>query len=81
MNFRFTEEQEALRAAFKDFVKQEVEPNAVRWDEEDYCPKELNHFFRPNTYLCFADVRFSEQKHAQPRLSDAAAERLQQFAF
>lgn len=41
MNFRFTEEQEALRAAFKDFVKQEVEPNAVRWDEEDYCPKEL----------------------------------------
>ena len=35
MNFRFTEEQEALRAAFKDFVKQEVEPNAVRWDEED----------------------------------------------
>lgn len=41
MNFKFTEEQEMLREAFKEFVKEDVAPNAAKWDEEGSCPKEI----------------------------------------
>ncbi len=41
MNFHFTEEQRLLKEAFDDFAKQEIAPNAAKWDEEDYCPVEL----------------------------------------
>lgn len=41
MNFAFTQEQEMLRNAVKEFVEKEVAPNAAKWDEEDYCPVEL----------------------------------------
>lgn len=41
MNFHFTEEQRLLKEAFDDFVKQEIAPNAAKWDDEDYCPVEL----------------------------------------
>lgn len=41
MNFKFTEEQEMLRSAFAEFVKEDIAPNAAKWDEEDYCPVEL----------------------------------------
>lgn len=41
MNFKFTEEQDMLRAAFADFVKEEIEPNAAKWDAEHYTPLEL----------------------------------------
>jgi len=41
MNFKFTEEQDMLRDAFREFIKAEIEPNAAKWDEEDYCPVEI----------------------------------------
>nr|WP_312577991.1 acyl-CoA dehydrogenase family protein [Sedimentibacter sp.] len=41
MNFKFTDEQEMLRNAFAEFVKEDIEPNATKWDQEDYCPVEL----------------------------------------
>ena len=41
MNFNFTEEQEMLKSAFAEFVKEEIAPNGARWDEDDYTPLEL----------------------------------------
>ncbi len=41
MDISFTEEQKLLQEAFRAFVKEEVAPNAAKWDEEDYCPTEL----------------------------------------
>lgn len=41
MDISFTEEQKLLQEAFRAFVKEEVAPNAAKWDEEDYCPVEL----------------------------------------
>ncbi len=41
MNFHLTEEQQLLKEAFDDFVKQEVASNAAKWDEEDSCPVEI----------------------------------------
>lgn len=39
--FKFTEEQEMLRKAVREFVESEVAPHAAEWDEEDRCPVEL----------------------------------------
>lgn len=39
--FKFTEEQDMLRKAVKEFVDAEVAPKAAEWDEQDYCPVEL----------------------------------------
>lgn len=39
--FEFTEEQEMLRKAVREFVEREVAPKAASWDEEDICPTEL----------------------------------------
>ncbi len=59
MDFKFTEDQEMLRAAFKEFVDAEVAPHAAEWDEEDRCPVELwpkmaelgiNGLFAPEQY-------------------------------
>ena len=41
MNFKFTEEQQMLQKAFRDFAKEYVAPHASKWDEEDRCPVEL----------------------------------------
>lgn len=41
MDFKFTEEQQMLREAFAQFAKEEIEPNAAKWDEEDHVPMEL----------------------------------------
>lgn len=41
MSFKFTEEQEMLRKAFAEFVKDEIEPNAAKWDNEDHTPMDL----------------------------------------
>ncbi len=41
MNFEFTEEQQMLQKAFRDFAKEYVAPHASKWDEEDRCPVEL----------------------------------------
>ncbi len=41
MDFKFTEEQELLRSAFAEFVKEEIAPNAARWDEENHTPLDL----------------------------------------
>lgn len=41
MEFKFTEDQEMLRDAFREFIKSEVAPYAAEWDETDYCPVEL----------------------------------------
>lgn len=39
--FNFTEDQEMLRKAAKDFAMAEVAPKAAEWDEKDICPSEL----------------------------------------
>lgn len=39
--FKFTEEQEMLRKAVREFVEAEIAPKAAEWDEKDYCPVEL----------------------------------------
>lgn len=39
--FEFTEEQEMLRKAVKEFVEAEIAPKAQEWDEQDRCPVEL----------------------------------------
>ncbi len=41
MDFNFTEEQEMLKSAFAEFVKEEIAPNASGWDEENHTPLEL----------------------------------------
>ncbi len=39
--FVFTEEQQLLRKAVREFVEAEIAPHAKRWDEENHCPIEL----------------------------------------
>lgn len=39
--FKFTEEQEMLRKAVREFAEAEIAPKAKEWDEEDHCPAEL----------------------------------------
>jgi alkylation response protein AidB-like acyl-CoA dehydrogenase len=39
--FQFTEEQELLRKAVREFAEAEVAPKAAEWDEKDQCPMEL----------------------------------------
>jgi len=39
--FKFTEEQEMLRKAVREFVESEIAPKAAQWDENDECPVEL----------------------------------------
>ena len=41
IDFTFTEDQQLLKNAFREFIEAEVAPNAAKWDEEDYCPVEL----------------------------------------
>lgn len=41
MNFNFTEEQEMLRGAFVEFIKEKIAPEAAKWDAENYTPLEL----------------------------------------
>lgn len=39
--YKFTEDQEMLRKAVREFVEAEIAPKAQEWDEEDRCPVEL----------------------------------------
>lgn len=39
--FQFTEEQDMLRKAVREFVEAEIAPKAAEWDEKDYFPMEL----------------------------------------
>lgn len=39
--FKFTQEQEMLRKAVREFVESEIAPHAAEWDEKDICPVEL----------------------------------------
>ncbi len=39
--YKFTEDQEMLRKAVREFVEAEIAPHAQEWDEEDRCPVEL----------------------------------------
>ena len=57
--FEFTEDQELLRKAVREFAEAEVAPKAAEWDEKDYCPMELfpmmgelgiNGIFTPEEY-------------------------------
>ena len=41
MNFNFTEEQELLRSAFAEFIKEEIAPNAAKWDAENTTPLDI----------------------------------------
>lgn len=39
--FKFTEEQEMLRKAVREFVENEIAPKAAEWDENDVCPVDI----------------------------------------
>jgi len=39
--FNFSEEQEMIRAAAREFAETEIAPHAAEWDSEDVCPIEL----------------------------------------
>jgi alkylation response protein AidB-like acyl-CoA dehydrogenase len=39
--FTFTQEQELLRKAIREFVENEIAPQAQEWDEQNHCPIEL----------------------------------------
>lgn len=39
--FKFTEDQELLRKAVREFVESEIAPKAAEWDDKDVCPTEL----------------------------------------
>ncbi|HYF84074.1 MAG TPA: acyl-CoA dehydrogenase family protein [Clostridia bacterium] len=39
--FQFTEEQDMLRKAVREFVEAEIAPKAAEWDDQDYFPIEL----------------------------------------
>ncbi|NLW25394.1 MAG: acyl-CoA dehydrogenase family protein, partial [Clostridia bacterium] len=39
--FKFTEEQEMLRKAVREFVESEIAPKAAEWDENDVCPVDI----------------------------------------
>ena len=39
--FQFTEDQELLRKAIREFVESEIAPKAAEWDEKDVCPTDL----------------------------------------
>ncbi|MBI9103884.1 MAG: acyl-CoA dehydrogenase family protein [Spirochaetales bacterium] len=41
IDFTFTEDQEMLRGAFREFIEAEIAPKAAEWDEKDICPVEL----------------------------------------
>jgi butyryl-CoA dehydrogenase len=41
IDFTFTEDQEMLKTAFREFIEAEIAPHAAKWDAEDYCPVEL----------------------------------------
>ncbi len=41
MDFNFTDEQNMLRAAIREFVEAEIKPYRQQWDEDSYCPVEL----------------------------------------
>ena len=41
MNFHFTEEQELLRSAFAEFAKEEIAPNAAKWDADNHTPLDI----------------------------------------
>lgn len=41
MDFNFTEEQVLLREAFAQFAKEEIAPNAAKWDAEDHVPMDI----------------------------------------
>ncbi|MDI6600404.1 MAG: acyl-CoA dehydrogenase family protein [Thermoanaerobacteraceae bacterium] len=41
MDFKFSEEQEMLRRAVREFAEKEIAPHAAEWDEKDYCPVEV----------------------------------------
>ena len=40
--FNFSEEQEMIRAAAREFAETEIAPHAAEWDSEDVCPIELS---------------------------------------
>ena len=43
MDFKLTEEQEAIRDAVRDMAEKEIRPNVMKWDE----PGEFHHEIVP----------------------------------
>ena len=41
IDFTFTEDQQLLKTAFREFIEAEIAPNAAKWDADDYFPAEL----------------------------------------
>jgi alkylation response protein AidB-like acyl-CoA dehydrogenase len=39
--FEFTDEQNMLRKAIREFTEAEIAPNAAKWDELDVCPEDI----------------------------------------
>ena len=43
MNFEYNENQIMIAQSIKDFAEREIRPNLMKWDEEQYFPKDLFH--------------------------------------
>lgn len=43
MNFEYSESQRMVAESARDFAEREIRPNLMKWDEEQYFPKELFH--------------------------------------
>ena len=41
MDFKLTQDQEAIRDMVRDFARNEIEPKALEWDEAQHFPREL----------------------------------------
>lgn len=43
MNFEYNENQLMIAQSIRDFAEREIRPNLMKWDEEQYFPKDLFH--------------------------------------
>src|SRR5580698_10599275 len=41
MNFDYNENQKMIIQSIRDFAEREIRPNLMKWDEEQYFPREL----------------------------------------
>lgn len=51
MNFEYNENQIMIAQSIKDFAEREIRPNIMKWDEEQYFPKDLFHKMGEQGYM------------------------------
>lgn len=51
MNFEYSENQLMIAQSIRDFAEREIRPNLMKWDEEQFFPKDLFHKMGEQGYL------------------------------